>query len=57
MPMFGPIAEIEASFMIGKEADTWRERSVRSESRATPDFNSRSISFQFYAEGESGAII
>jgi hypothetical protein len=33
------------------------ERSVRSESQAMLDFKSRSISFQFYAEGESGAII
>jgi hypothetical protein len=33
------------------------ERSVRSKSLATQDFHSRSISFQFYAEGESGAII
>ena len=57
MPMFGPFAKIEASFMINKEANTLMERSVRSESRATRDFHSRSISFQFYAEGEGGAII
>ena len=57
MPMFGPFAKIEASFMINKRANTLTERSVRSESQATLDFKSRSISFQFYAEGESGAII
>lgn len=49
MPMFGPFAEIEVSFMINKRANTMMERSVRSESQATPDFHSRSISFQFYA--------
>jgi hypothetical protein len=55
--MFGPFAEIEASFMINKQANTLAERSLGNQSRATPDFDFRSISFQFYAEGESDAII
>jgi hypothetical protein len=54
--MFVPYVEIEASFMNNKEANTLMQRLVRGESRATLDFISRSISFQFYAEGESGAI-
>ena len=57
MPMFGPFAEIDVSFMINNQANTLTERSERNQGRATPDFNFRSISFQFYAEGESGAII
>jgi hypothetical protein len=55
--MFVPSAEIEASFMINKRANTLTERSPGNQSRATPDFHSRSISFQFYAEGEGRAII
>jgi hypothetical protein len=43
--MFGPVAEIEASFMINKQANTLAERSGRCESHATPDFDFRSISF------------
>ena len=45
MPMFGPLAEIEASFMINKQANTLAERSKRNLSDATPDFDFRSISF------------
>jgi hypothetical protein len=45
MPMFGPSAEIEASVLINKQANTLTERSERNQSRATPDFNFRSISF------------
>ncbi|WMT78004.1 hypothetical protein [Bradyrhizobium sp. Ash2021] len=48
--MFGPFAKIEASFMINKQAKTLAERSLGNQSRATPDFDFRSISFQFYAE-------
>jgi len=55
--MFGPFAEIDVSFMINNQANTLTERSERNQGRATPDFNFRSISFQFYAEGESDAII
>jgi hypothetical protein len=55
--MFGPFAKIEASFMINNRANTLGERSRGIQNRATPDFHSRSISFQFYAEGEGGAII
>jgi hypothetical protein len=55
--MFGPFAEIEVSFMINEQANTLAQRSGRNQSRATPDFDFRSISFQFYAEGESDAII
>jgi hypothetical protein len=54
--MFVPYAEIEASFLNNKGANHTDATLVRSESRATLDFISRSISFQFYAEGESGAI-
>jgi len=57
MPMFGPFAKIEASFMINKRANTLAERFPGNQNQATPDFHSRSISFQFYAEGEGGAII
>ena len=57
MPMFGPFAEIEVSFVINKQANALIGRSERNQSRATPDFDFRSISFQFYAEGESDAII
>jgi hypothetical protein len=56
MPMFGPFAEIEVSFMINKQANALMERSERNQGRATPDLYSRSISFQF-CEGERDAII